>query len=98
MSVERRHSRNPRRWGGAGILPEMLGPCEGLISLARQIERARTGNDEVGYRTFAGLQMSQTCTGTPFFALLTRPVIGVNLMGTSPGGGWGGIGRIGLFD
>ena len=31
--------------------------------------------------TFAGLQLSQTWTGTPFFALLTRPVMGVSLMG-----------------
>lgn len=35
--------------------------------------------------TFDGLQMSHTCTGTPFFARLTRRVMGVNLTGTSDG-------------
>lgn len=33
--------------------------------------------------TFAGRHWSQVCTGTPFFARLTRPVMGVSLTGTS---------------
>jgi hypothetical protein len=45
--------------------------------------------------TFGGLQMSHVCTGTPFFALLTRPVMGVNLIGMSPGGF--PIGRLGCW-
>ena len=33
---------------------------------------------------FGGLHVAQTWTGTPFLALLTRPVMGVNLTGASP--------------
>jgi len=34
------------------------------------------------WRTFTGLQTSQVCTGTPFLALLIRPVTGVYLIGS----------------
>jgi hypothetical protein len=44
------------------------------------------------------LHMSQVWTATPFFALLTRPVMGVSLMGSSLACGWGGIGLMGLLD
>jgi len=47
--------------------------------------------------TFAGLQASQTWTGTPFFALLTRPVMGVSRMGRSVAAWWAGIGLMGLL-
>jgi len=47
--------------------------------------------------TFAGLQRSQTCTGTPFFALETRPVIGISFIDTSSAGRDSGMGRIGAF-
>ena len=36
-------------------------------------------------------------TGTPFFALLTRPVMGVSLMGRSDPLALGGIGLMGWF-
>lgn len=36
--------------------------------------------------TFTGLQISQVCTGTPFLALLIRPVTGVYLTGISAAG------------
>lgn len=45
--------------------------------------------------TLCGLQISHVCTGTPFFALLTRPVMGVSFSGAAP---CCGIGGMGLFD
>ena len=44
-----------------------------------------------------GRHISQMWTGTPFFALLTRPVMGVSLMGRSDPLALGGIGLMGWF-
>jgi hypothetical protein len=46
-------------------------------------------------KVLCGLQISHTWTGTPFLALLTRPVMGVSLTCMSDGGGWEGIGLMG---
>ena len=44
-----------------------------------------------------GRHISQMWTGTPFFALLTRPVMGVSLTGSSDPLVLGGIGLMGWF-
>lgn len=62
------------------LLPEMLCSCKGLPMLVRCLVPPW---DMSGPRlhTFGGLHISQMCTGTPFLALLTRPVMGVYLTG-----------------
>ena len=49
-------------------------------------------------RTLGGLQISQVWTGTPFLALLTRPVMGVSFRGMSPTDGWLRIGLMGVLE
>jgi hypothetical protein len=62
------------------LSPQMLGPRKSLALSAFPGSSLRAQ----GRQTFAGLQISQVCTGTPFLALLTRPVMGVSLMVMSP--------------
>lgn len=72
----------------------MLGPCEGLpfsVSTRAPQETVGGGPGRV-LHTLGGLQMSQTWTGRPFFALLTRPVFGVIFGANWDAAGWRGNG------
>ena len=77
----------------------MLSPSEGLrwIVSTSEDKGAYLGRErDQGriLRTLGGLQVSQMWTGNPFFALLTRPVLGV-ILGVNwvMVGLWRGMGR-----
>lgn len=74
----------------------MLGARESLFALVLYC-LTRHGIVWTKLLAFGGLHISHICTGTPFLALLTLPVIGVYLTGMSelvePG-----MGLIGVLD
>ena len=65
---------------------------------ARVASHRASRRETVFARTLGGLQISQVWTGTPFLALLTRPVMGVSFRGMSPTDGWLRIGLMGVLE
>ena len=84
-------ARSPRKYTGK---PDSDGSAYGAYGfLACDIVTGSKHANGTTYRkcsarvnVFIGRQMSHVCTGTPFFALLIRPVTGVYLTGRSAAG------------